>query len=112
MRPLRFGVTILGLALALAACGEPEQFPVAMVLGTPAAGDSVRVVTGTVQHIDLEGGFYAIHGLDGVNYDPINLPDDYRRSGLSVTATVKIRPDLLSIHMYGTIVEILKIQPR
>src|SRR6267143_5014372 len=106
MRLLHFGVSTFGLALALAACGEPEQLPVAMTLSTPVAGDSVRVVTGTVKHVDLEGGFYAIHGSDGVNYDPINLPDAYRRDGLPVTATVKIRPDLVSIHMYGTIAEV------
>jgi hypothetical protein len=46
------------------------------------AGTDVRI-TGTVSHLDLEGGFYAIRGDDGVTYDPTNLPPAFQRDGLS-----------------------------
>jgi hypothetical protein len=67
-------------------------------------------VTGTVVYVNLEGGFFAIHGDDGSKYNPINLPEAFRKDGLKIKALVRPRPDVMSIHMAGSIVEIIGIR--
>ena len=86
--------------------------------GCPPTGSDVRedVVrdgnsvtgTGTVRWISLEGGFYAIRGDDGVTYDPINLPTEFRGDPIRVRFRAEVRP-LVGIHMVGPIVEIVEI---
>jgi inhibitor of cysteine peptidase len=60
--------------------------------------------------LDFEGGFWGIIGDDGEHYDPINLDSEFRGEGLRIYFEAKIRTDLGSYHMWGKIVEILKIQ--
>ena len=68
-------------------------------------------ITGAVHHIDLEGGFWAIRGDDGATYDPVKgLPTEYQTEGLRVQVEAKPRPDVASIHMTGTMIEIVKIR--
>lgn len=71
-------------------------------------GDIVKI-RGTVVHKDVEGGFFAIESDDGRVYDPINLPDRFKKHGLKVNVTAKLRNDMGSIHMVGDIVEIVEI---
>jgi len=71
--------------------------------------DSFEIV-GTVRYKDLEGGFYAIDTDDGKKYDPVNLPESFRKDGLRVTATVRLNKDLMSFRMYGEIIEIEMIE--
>jgi len=70
--------------------------------------DSFEIV-GTVVHRDLEGGFYAIDGDNGRRYDPINLPQSFRKNGLRVKVTARRRTDVMSLHMYGSIIEVVNI---
>lgn len=67
--------------------------------------------TGTIVYNDFEGGFYGIvaSGLPFHNLDPINLPLEFREDGLRVWFKVRLRPDLLSYHMWGIMVEILEM---
>lgn len=71
-------------------------------------GDIVKI-RGTVVHKNVEGGFFAIEGDDGRVYDPINLPDRFKKHGLKVNVTSKLRNDMGSIHMVGDIIEIIDI---
>ena len=66
-------------------------------------------ISGTVVYKDLEGGFYAIDAGDGGKYDPINLPESFRKDGLKVKIKARLKPDAMSSHMYGTIIDILSI---
>jgi hypothetical protein len=66
--------------------------------------------TGTVKYIDLEGGFYGIISDDGQQYDPMNLDQTYQKDGLRIRFQAKIRPDIASIHMWGIIIELTKIE--
>jgi hypothetical protein len=66
--------------------------------------------TGTVKYVDLESGFYGIVGDDGQQYDPMNLDQTYQEDGLRVRFQAKIRQDIASIHMWGKIIEITKIE--
>ncbi len=72
--------------------------------------ENVVTGTGTIIWLDLEGGFWGIIGDDGEHYDPINLDPDFQDEDLRVYFEAKIRTDLASFHMWGKIVEILKIQ--
>jgi len=74
---------------------------------TPPA-DSFEIV-GTVTYRNIEGGFYAIDGDNGSKYDPINLPESFRKDGLRVKVTARLRMDAMSLHMYGAIVEVVNI---
>lgn len=66
--------------------------------------------TGTVVYLNFEGGFWGIIGDDEGHYDPVNLDPKFKVKGLRVYFKAKIRHDLFSFHMWGKIVEILKIQ--
>jgi hypothetical protein len=84
------------------------------VTPTPAAeegGTAVRI-TGVVRHLELEGGFYAIRGDDGVTYDPTNLPPAFQKDGLRVEADARRRDDLMGIHQAGPIVQLVRIRAR
>jgi hypothetical protein len=92
----------LSLAAVLAGCG------VASII---SGGDSVTG-NGVVQYVTLEGGFYAIRDVDGHNYDPTNLPAEFKKDGLAVRYAGRVLRDAMSFHMYGEIFELTEISAR
>jgi hypothetical protein len=66
--------------------------------------------TGTVKYVELEGGFYGIVGDDNKQYEPMNLEQTYQQDGLRVRFQAEIRQDIASIYMWGTIIELTKIE--
>lgn len=66
-------------------------------------------ILGTVVYKNSEGGFFAIDGDDGSKYDPISLPESFRKEGLQVTVTARLRKHVGSIHLYGPIIEVVNI---
>jgi len=97
---------LLGLILLFfsIACGSPTA---------PELPAGAIRVNGTVQYFNLEGGFWAVRGDDGVTYDPIaGLAPGFQRENLRVTMVAKIRTDMGGIHMVGPLVEILSIETR
>ena len=77
-----------------------------------AAGNEEQDIisfSGTLSYKDFEGGFFAIDADDGTGYHPINLPKEFAVNGLRVNVTARIRDDLASIHMYGTMIDIVEI---
>lgn len=42
------------------------------------------MTTGTVTHVDLEGGFYGILTDDGAQLFPLNLAEEFRQDGLRI----------------------------
>jgi hypothetical protein len=78
---------------------------------SPSIPDGAIRVNGTVQYFNVEGGFWAIRGEDGVNYDPMNgLEPSFQRDNLRVTLVAKVRTDMGGIHMVGPIVEVISIR--
>ena len=66
-------------------------------------------IVGNVTFKNIEGGFYAIDGDNGSKYDPINLPESFRKDGLRVKVTARRKMDAMSLHMYGAIIEVVNI---
>jgi hypothetical protein len=98
----RFLAIVFAISVFAGACSSPTS---------PSLPSGATRVSGTVQYFNLEGGFWAIRGDDGVTYDPKDgLPAAYQRDGLRISAVVKPRADLGGIHMVGPIVEVLEIQ--
>ena len=80
------------------------------VQSVAAGGEQAAALqfTGTIRHIDLEGGFWGIVADDGKQYDPLNLDAAYRRDGLRVRVEA-IPRQRFGTHMWGTYIEILSI---
>jgi hypothetical protein len=106
-----YGVALAGLVL-LAAWGgcrnssaerpEPAR--------SETFGTGSEVVTATVRHIDLEGGFYGLETDDGRKLDPVNLPEELRKEGLRLQVRIVPLQDRISIRMWGTPVRILAFE--
>ncbi len=86
---------------------EPNESPSTEIPITPAAG-SFEIV-GTVVYKNMEGGFFAIDGDDGRKYNPINLPESFRKDGLKVKVTARFKRDAISFRMYGAIIDVVNI---
>lgn len=71
--------------------------------------DSVVSGQGTVQYIDLEGGFFGIVDDDGSNYYPLNLDPLYSHDQLKVAYNLTQKKDVVTFAMWGTPVRILSM---
>ena len=69
-----------------------------------------KMITGTVRYLELEGGFYGLVADNGERYDPVNLPREYAKDGLRVKFQVKEKKGAVGFHMWGKIVEIIRIE--
>ena len=78
--------------------------------GKPTLASDRFEILGTVAFKDLEGGFYAIESFDGKKYDPMNLPESFRKDGLKVKVTARPQRDVMSFRMYGEIIEVISIE--
>lgn len=75
----------------------------------PPAGAKISG-NGTVQLINLEGGFYGIAGDDGLNYDPTNFKKEFQQDGLHVHFEGSILTGMVNTHQWGTIIEITRVE--
>ena len=66
-------------------------------------------ITGTIVYQDLEGGFYGIVSADGKQYDPVNLPVQFKVDGLTVHVVADPLPAANGIHMWGELIHIIDI---
>jgi hypothetical protein len=105
-------VTIMALALTAPAFGLDRPAAPSDSPGRAArdrGGENIAA-TGTVAHIDLEGGFWGIIGDDGKRYDVSNLPQGFRKEGLRVRFVGSVRPSQVSFHMWGVMVEVITLE--
>ncbi len=77
---------------------------------SPLENRSIINRTGTVRFNPIEGGFYGIESDTGERYDPINLHKEFQVDGLRVRFEGRKREDMASFHMWGTLIEIIKIE--
>jgi len=89
-------IALLAVALILGGCGRDGR-------------ENEVATKGMIKYIDLEGGFFGLIGDDGQGYDPINLPDKYRLANRRVHFKGIIRHDMVSVNMWGVILELTEI---
>ncbi|MEJ2183717.1 MAG: hypothetical protein P8Y66_09345 [Nitrospirota bacterium] len=96
----------------LALAGVLLMAPLACASGGTAPSPEEPVITGkgTVRFVDVEGGCWSIVDEEGRRYEPLNLPDAFRRDGLRVAFKARARSDVASACMVGRIIEILQIE--
>jgi hypothetical protein len=76
----------------------------------PANGGQTEInEKGTVTYLRFEGGFFGIIGDDGKDYDPMDMPQEFKVDGLRVQFTANYT-DLLSYHMWGYIIKLITIE--
>jgi hypothetical protein len=98
------------VAALLAACAGPGWVDLEAPAATQA-GPEFRLA-GRIQYLDLEGGLFVIRAEDGTQYNPLNLPADFRIDGLAVEADARRRDDVATIGMVGPVLELLRIRRR
>jgi hypothetical protein len=81
-----------------------------IIVGLIGCIDEYVQGTGIIEYKDFEGGFYGIVEDNGKHYDPINLPSEFKEDGLRVRFTLEILEDHASIHQWGIIVKIIRIE--
>ncbi|HZD42666.1 MAG TPA: DUF333 domain-containing protein, partial [Methanomicrobiales archaeon] len=93
--------------------GTPIEITDITVLSPPLTNVTLDGVTktGTVEFVDLEGGFYGIVADDGTKYYPLNLDEKYRVDGRRVSFHAEPAENTGTIQMWGTPVEITSITP-
>lgn len=77
---------------------------------SPAMAAEEVTFTGKVTRVDLEGGFWGIVAQDGTKYDPMNLAPEFHKDGMAVAVKGVLRNDVMSMRMWGKILEIKKIK--
>ena len=83
---------------------------ITLMSGCFDGGEEVISGTGTIEYIELEGGFYGIVGDDGENYNPIDLMQQYQQHDLEIYFEARILKDVDSIYMWGIAIEITRIE--
>ena len=103
-------VGALVAAGALRGCtSRPVDQPSPAVNTPEKPVDDTVTGLGTIVRLEIEGGFYAIHGDDGTTYDPKSLPEGFAVDGLRVRYRLKVDKGAAGIHMVGPIVEVIEI---
>jgi hypothetical protein len=100
------------LVLGLLACKASGND--GWVVVTPSAGPGGQPVriSGVIRHMNVEGGVYVIRADDGVTWNPMNLPPEFRQDGLAVEAEGRRRDDMGGIHQVGPLLELDRIRRR
>ncbi len=68
-----------------------------------------KTIIGTVVRKNLGIGFWGIVGDDGVDYRPVNMPEQLKKKGKKVTITAELTDDM-SIFMWGTAIKIISFE--
>jgi hypothetical protein len=81
----------------------------------PQSGQDILptfLINGTIQYVNVEAGLFVIRDAEDRKFNPINLPDAFKRDGLVVEAEARRRDDLESTTMVGPMVELVRIRAR
>lgn len=63
-------------------------------------------IKGTVKFQNLEGGFWGIVDENGVNYRPVNMPEQLKLEGANIQV-LAIKDDQMSFIMWGDPIKII-----
>lgn len=81
-------------------------------MSAAGAPPTITGLTGTVRHLDVEGGVWVIRDEAGTQFTPAALPEAFRVDGLAVELDARRRDDMVSTSMTGPLVEIVRIRRR
>ena len=109
MKHIIHTLSILICVVALVGCNDIIDSSQDIQHIEPNISADTFEIVGNITYKNIEGGFFAIDGDDGSKYDPINLPESFRKDGLKVKVTARLKKDSMSIRMYGTIIEVVNI---
>lgn len=106
------GMVLLSLfsVMNLSSCSATRKQGWIELEARPSESEQTLHIAGIVRHLDLEGGLFVIRNAQGVQYNPINLPEAFRRDGLAVEAQARRSENMASTGMIGTLVELLRIR--
>jgi hypothetical protein len=82
------------------------------VADPPISDPDAFTVNATVVFVDVEGGCWALDTDASTRFEPDSLPDEFKRSGLRVHATLKLQREWGSYCLVGPVVEVLWIRLR
>jgi len=105
-------IALLATALLLVSCASDGNSDWVELKPHAAGSASIIQITGTVHHLELEGGLYVIRDAEGATFNPTNLPEAFRVEGKAIEAEAQRKEDLVSIGMVGPIVELSRIRER
>lgn len=105
-------VSVLGAAFMVVSCANTGEDAWVDLRSEASGSGPIDQISGTIHHLDLEGGLYVIQDAEGTNYNPTNLPEAFQVEGMAVEADVQHRDDVASIGMVGPVVELLRIRKR
>lgn len=94
-----FVILLLTFSSHMAFAAEPSPKPKTLHL------------TGHVEYVNTQGGFFAIVGDDGLKYQPTNLPPKVRTNGLPIKFNATINDHIVSSFIWGTIVDVSNVAP-
>lgn len=100
------------LLVMLAACVPNPGADWVVPQPPPPGTGAVLHIIGTVHHLTIEGGLFVIRDGHGVQYDPTNLPERFRKDGMLVEVEAQRRDDMASIGMVGPIIALRRIRER
>jgi hypothetical protein len=81
----------------LMACTTPQPVP-----------EGLQVV-GTIRFVEIEGGVYLIVAADSTRYQPLDLPEAFRKDGLRVRATLRRETDVMTAGQAGDPVSVIHV---
>ena len=64
---------------------------------------------GTIQHFSFEGGFYGIVTNEGKKLLPMNLPEDFQKTGLKIRLKGRLITDMMTMNQWGSPFKIIEI---
>jgi hypothetical protein len=78
----------------------------------PTPGDPTLITgSGTIRHLDLEGGFWGIVADDSTRYDPGSLDERFQHDGMRVRFDLRRSEGQMSFRQWGTLVTVVRLDP-
>ena len=99
------------LTLLVAACASSGSSGWVELKPESSAGPTLKLA-GTVHRLDVEGGVWVIRDAQGASSQPTNLPEAFRKEGMSVEAEGRRRDNVVSIGMAGSLIDLIRIRQR
>jgi hypothetical protein len=69
-----------------------------------------KVLTGTIEYKDMGSGAWALVADNGETYELRNTHEDLQQNGQKVKIEGKIRNDVMSFAMIGTVLEVTSFE--